>query len=109
MTPTATTLTAAACAIALLATGATQAAPRWMESLDRGVVAAPAAGGGVLVSWRLLGDDPAGAAFNLYKGGKKLRPSGAKQKGLQRGLYLLGSHYLYKSIYLYLTCCFNLI
>ena len=72
MTPTATTLTAAACAIALLATGATQAAPRWMESLDRGVVAAPAAGGGVLVSWRLLGDDPAGAAFNLYKGGKKL-------------------------------------
>jgi rhamnogalacturonan endolyase len=45
---------------------------RRMEKLDRGVVAAPALGGGVLVSWRLLGDDPNTVAFNLYRGGKKL-------------------------------------
>jgi rhamnogalacturonan endolyase len=45
---------------------------RRMEKLDRGVVAAPAIGGGILVSWRLLGDDPAGVAFDLYKGGRKL-------------------------------------
>jgi rhamnogalacturonan endolyase len=45
---------------------------RRMEKLDRGVVATPALNGGILVSWRLLGDDPAGVAFNLYKGGKRL-------------------------------------
>jgi len=45
---------------------------RRMEKLDRGVVAAPALNGGILVSWRLLGDDPEGVAFNLYKGGKRL-------------------------------------
>jgi rhamnogalacturonan endolyase len=45
---------------------------RRMEKLDRGVVAAPALNGGILVSWRLLGDDPAEVAFNLYKGGKRL-------------------------------------
>ena len=72
MTPRKTTLTATACMIALLASGAAYAAPRWMESLDRGVVAVPAKDGGVLVSWRLLGDDPTGAAFNLYRDGKKL-------------------------------------
>ncbi|HWU79449.1 MAG TPA: rhamnogalacturonan lyase [Caulobacter sp.] len=49
-----------------------------MESLDRGVVAVPAKTGGVLVSWRLLGDDPAGAAFNLYKDGRKLNPKPLK-------------------------------
>ncbi|MGH1559203.1 hypothetical protein ACRAWD_18980 [Caulobacter segnis] len=43
-----------------------------MESLDRGVVAVPAKDGGMLVSWRLRGDDPTGAAFNLYKDGRKL-------------------------------------
>jgi rhamnogalacturonan endolyase len=45
---------------------------RRMEKLDRGVVATPALNGGILVSWRLLGDDPEGVAFNLYKGGKRL-------------------------------------
>jgi rhamnogalacturonan endolyase len=45
---------------------------RRMEKLDRGVVAAPALNGGILISWRLLGDDPEGVAFNLYKGGKRL-------------------------------------
>lgn len=45
---------------------------RRMERLDRGVVAAPAISGGVLVSWRWLGDDPADVAFNVYRGGKRL-------------------------------------
>jgi rhamnogalacturonan endolyase len=48
------------------------AAPRWMEALDRGVVAVPAIDGGILVSWRLLGDDPAKTAFNLYRDGTRL-------------------------------------
>jgi rhamnogalacturonan endolyase len=67
-------LGATVCASALLigAAGAAHSAPRWMESLDRGVVAVPAKDGGVLVSWRLLGDDPTGASFNLYRDGKKL-------------------------------------
>jgi rhamnogalacturonan endolyase len=45
---------------------------RQFEHLDRGVVAVPALGGGNLVSWRLLGTDPAKTAFNIYRDGKKL-------------------------------------
>ncbi|WP_304438990.1 rhamnogalacturonan lyase [Caulobacter sp. Root655] len=52
--------------------GSALAAPRRMEALDRGLVAVPAIDGGVLVSWRLLGDDPAKIAFNLYRDGAKL-------------------------------------
>lgn len=55
--------------------GSALAAPRRMEALDRGVVAVPAVDGGVLVSWRLLGDDPAKIAFNLYRDGAKLNAS----------------------------------
>lgn len=55
--------------------GSAIAAPRRMEALDRGVVAVPAVDGGVLVSWRLLGDDPAKIAFNLYRDGTKLNAS----------------------------------
>lgn len=66
-------LTTSACALAFLCVaGAAQAAPRWMEALDRGVVAVPAIGGGVLVSWRLLGDDSADVAFDVYRDGRKL-------------------------------------
>ncbi|MBW8860138.1 MAG: hypothetical protein JF570_10565, partial [Caulobacter sp.] len=43
-----------------------------MEALDRGLVAVPAVDGGVLVSWRLLGDEPARTAFNLYRDGVRL-------------------------------------
>ncbi|WP_035705988.1 rhamnogalacturonan lyase [Niveispirillum irakense] len=59
----------ATAAIALQAQAATP--PRQMEKLDRGTVAVPAAEG-VLVSWRLLGTDPADIAFNLYRDGRKL-------------------------------------
>jgi rhamnogalacturonan endolyase len=40
---------------------------RQMERLDRGLVAVPAGANRVFVSWRLLGTDPDGVAFNLYR------------------------------------------
>jgi rhamnogalacturonan endolyase len=42
-------------------------AARQMENLDRGVVAVRLGSEGVFVSWRLLGTDPAGTAFNVYR------------------------------------------
>jgi hypothetical protein len=49
---------------------------RRMENLGRGVVAVRASGNSVLVSWRLLGLDPAGIGFNVYRsaaGGSPVR------------------------------------
>ncbi len=47
---------------------ATSTPARQVERLDRGMVALPAtAAGGIYVSWRLLGTDPAGTGFNLYR------------------------------------------
>jgi rhamnogalacturonan endolyase len=40
---------------------------RWMESLGRGVVALPRPDGTVFVSWRLLGTDPDGIGFHVYR------------------------------------------
>ncbi len=40
---------------------------RQMEYLGRGVVAVNQGQGRVFVSWRLLGSDPAGTAFNVYR------------------------------------------
>ncbi len=37
------------------------------ESLDRGLIARPIAGGKVYVGWRLLESDPADVAFNVYR------------------------------------------
>jgi rhamnogalacturonan endolyase len=56
------------------------AAARKMENLGRGVVAVRASNTSVLVSWRLLGLDPDGIGFNVYRsaaGGSyaKLNPS----------------------------------
>jgi rhamnogalacturonan endolyase len=42
-------------------------APRPMEHLSRGVIAIHQPDGRVAVSWRLLGSDPEGVAFNLYR------------------------------------------
>lgn len=47
-------------------------AQRQMEYLNRGAVAVPNAEGSILVSWRLLGDDPDNIAFNVYRGKTKL-------------------------------------
>jgi rhamnogalacturonan endolyase len=46
---------------------AVSATPRIMENLGRGVVAVRASSSQVFVSWRLLGLDPAGIAFNVYR------------------------------------------
>lgn len=43
-------------------------APRQMEYLDRGLVAVKV-DNGVFLSWRLLGNDPKDACFNVYKNG----------------------------------------
>ncbi|TWT37635.1 Rhamnogalacturonan endolyase YesW precursor [Posidoniimonas corsicana] len=40
---------------------------RWMERLDRGVVAVQNPSGEVFVSWRLLGNDPEGVTFNVWR------------------------------------------
>lgn len=58
-------------AIGFLAASA-QAAPRWLEALDRGVVAVPAKAGGNLVSWRLLASDAPKTQFDVYRDGQKL-------------------------------------
>ncbi|HJO65285.1 MAG TPA: hypothetical protein QF469_08085, partial [Sphingomonas sanguinis] len=45
---------------------------RQVERLDRGVVAVPAMGGGVLVSWRSLAADAKGVGFDVYRDGRKV-------------------------------------
>jgi rhamnogalacturonan endolyase len=47
-------------------------AQRQMEYLNRGAVAVANAEGGMLISWRLLGNDPVSIAFNVYRGQQKL-------------------------------------
>jgi rhamnogalacturonan endolyase len=42
-------------------------AQRFMENLGRGVVAVRSSSSQVFISWRLLGLDPAGIAFNVYR------------------------------------------
>ena len=41
-----------------------------MEPLTRGLVAVHKSSGGNFVSWRLLGTDPEGTTFDLYRNGK---------------------------------------
>ena len=47
------------------------ATARQVERLDRGVVSVHTDSGN-LVSWRWLGTDPGGVAFNVYRGATKL-------------------------------------
>ena len=51
------------------------------EKLDRGVVAVRQADGSAFVSWRLLKSDPKGAAFDVYRNGKKLNEAPLTQGG----------------------------
>ncbi|MDR6146436.1 rhamnogalacturonan endolyase [Sphingomonas sp. SORGH_AS870] len=55
-----------------------QAAPapeRQAEKWDRGVVAVPAIGGGVLVSWRSLASDAPGVGFEVFRDGRRISAS----------------------------------
>ncbi|MBB5747653.1 rhamnogalacturonan lyase [Brevundimonas variabilis] len=56
------------CSNALAQTGT----GRQQEDLDRGAVAAPAANGGMLVSWRLRASDAPDLAFDVYRNGQKV-------------------------------------
>lgn len=62
--------------IGSMATVASAQPSRVAERLDRGVVATPVvagtAGGGWLVSWRLLGSDPANIRFHVYRDGRRI-------------------------------------
>jgi rhamnogalacturonan endolyase len=64
--PEATHLLAASTATAV-ATDATAPPARVMENLGRGVAAVRTSANNVFVSWRLLGLDPDGIAFNVYR------------------------------------------
>ena len=48
---------------------------RTMEQLNRGLVAVNVGERGVYLSWRLLGTDPDGIAFDVYRDGKKVNGS----------------------------------
>ncbi|MCE5185229.1 MAG: hypothetical protein LLF76_03790 [Planctomycetaceae bacterium] len=52
-----------------------RAATRYMERLDRGVVAVSTGGSNVYIGWRLFGTDPQGIGFNVYRGSTKLNAS----------------------------------
>ncbi|GAB3230557.1 rhamnogalacturonan lyase [Glycomyces halotolerans] len=57
---------------------------RPMEDLDRGVVAVRSGGTDVLVGWRLLGLDPEGIGFNVYRstdGGGEVKLNGGPLSG----------------------------
>lgn len=58
-------------ALALGFASPSDAAPRQMENLSRGLVASNV-GKGMLVSWRLLGTDAPNTAFTLYRDGEKI-------------------------------------
>lgn len=45
---------------------------RQMEKLDRGIVAVRTSPDSIFIRWRLLGTDPEGIGFNLYRGSQKL-------------------------------------
>ncbi|WP_279676095.1 hypothetical protein [Aeoliella straminimaris] len=49
--------------------------PRQMEWLDLGVIAMRRASNEIYVGWRLLGNDPADIAFNVYRSSNGGRPS----------------------------------
>ena len=52
----------------------TAAGTRYMENLDRGVVAV-STGSGIYIGWRMLGTDPTDIAFNVYRNSTKLNSS----------------------------------
>ncbi|WP_375586396.1 rhamnogalacturonan lyase [Cyclobacterium xiamenense] len=55
------------CTITLIVLSLSAQGQRQMESLDRGLIALPDEKGGVFLSWRLLGNEPAATGFDLYR------------------------------------------
>jgi rhamnogalacturonan endolyase len=54
-------------ALMILSFTASTRSQRYMEKLDRGIIAINQGGGAVYISWRMLGTDPNDIAFNLYR------------------------------------------
>ena len=50
-------------------------AQKWVEKLDRGVVAVRTSVNAVFISWRLLGKEFSNTSFNIYRAGVKLNAS----------------------------------
>ena len=65
-------LSALGLAASPLTAAAHEAHARQRESLDRGVVAAPADEGGVLISWRLLAEDAPDLGFDVFRDGVRI-------------------------------------
>ena len=63
-----------------------------MEALGRGVVAVPAGDGKALVSWRLLGNDPADIAFHVYRGVAGAEPVRVTAEPLTKATCYLDTH-----------------
>jgi len=59
---------------------------RYMECLDRGVIAV-SADGGAFISWRLLGTDPADIGFNLYRQVEGQEPALVCSRGPDEGTW----------------------
>ncbi len=53
--------------IVLVALAVSASAQRYMEKLDRGLIAVPERGGKIYVGWRMLGTEPEEIAYNLYR------------------------------------------
>ena len=64
--------TACLVVLAWLAGLAPAQAQKFLEKLNRGVVAVRTSSSQVYVGWRLFGTDPAGIAFNVYRGAVKV-------------------------------------
>jgi rhamnogalacturonan endolyase len=50
-------------------------AARYMENLDRGLVAVYKGGSQVYIGWRMFGTDPSDISFNLYRNGAQIASS----------------------------------
>lgn len=64
--------------------GQTTPKAKVFEKLDRGLIAVTTDGGKVYLGWRLLQNDPAGTAFNVYRstaGGKAIKINGQPLTG----------------------------
>ena len=60
----------------LMSTGAN--AQRYVDKLDRGIVAVPGRTSGMLVSWRIFGDEYYDVEYNLYRNGTKVNSTPLK-------------------------------
>jgi rhamnogalacturonan endolyase len=66
-------------------------AQRYMENLGRGVIAIADGGNKVFVSWRMLGTDPDGIAFNVYRKSGNDQPIRLNARPITNATFLVDS------------------